>query len=172
MSWYYLFYPRPAFVIGSGVPPEGNFMTASWVTPVSTEPPTVGVAVDKESCTFRLIEKYGVFTVSVVEDVDLLWYVGSVSCEEENKLEKVEWFKGEKVEAPVPKKAVGWAECKVVKAVEMGDVVFYIGEVVNWKALRGFGRWGWDLKEVKVPLQKAGKLFLLPPCKEVLAGRR
>jgi len=170
VSWYYLFYPRPAFVIGSGEPPEANFMAASWVTPVSTEPPTLGVAVDKESCTHKLIEKYGKFTASVVENVDLLWYVGSRSCEEENKLEKVKWFKG-KTGAPIPEEAVGWAEAEVLSKVELGDVVFYIGKVVEWKARRGFGKWGWDLKEVKVPLQKAGRLFLLPPCKEVWARK-
>ena len=161
-----MFYPRPAFVIGSGVPPEANFMTASWVTPASEEPPAVGVAVEKGTCTHKLIEKYGEFTVSVVQDPETLWYLGTTSCEEENKLEAVGWFEGEKVKAPVPKGAVGWAECKVLKSVDFGDVTFYFGEVVHWKAVKGFGRWGWDLKEVKVPLQKAGRLFLLPPCEE------
>ncbi|ABU82411.1 flavin reductase family protein [Ignicoccus hospitalis] len=173
MKWYYLFHPRPAFVVGSGVPPsDGNFMTASWVTPVSTEPPTVGVAVEKDGCTQKLIEKYGHFTVSVVEDPELLWYLGTVSCEEENKLERVGWRKGEKVPSPVPEGAAGWAECEVLKSLDVGDVVFYVGKVVNWKAERPFGRWGWDLRQVKVPMQKAGKVFLLPPCEEyVVKGK-
>ncbi len=169
MSWYYLFYPRPAFVIGSGQGEEVNMMTASWVTPVSTEPPTVGVAVDKETYTHELIKKYKQFTVSVVEDVDLLWYLGTTHGKE--KMERVEWFRGEKVPSPIPKAAIGWAEAKVVKDVDVGDVTFFIGEIVHWKALKGFGKWGWDLNEVKVPLQKAGRLFLVPPCKEVWAKK-
>ncbi len=144
-------------------------MTASWVTPVSTEPPTVGVAVDKEAYTHELIKKYKQFTVSVVEDVELLWYLGSTHGKE--KMKNVEWVDGEKVPSPIPKAAVGWAESKVVKEVDVGDVTFFIGEVVHWKAVKGFGKWGWNLDEVKIPLQKAGRLFLVPPCKEIWAKK-
>jgi len=43
-TFYLLLHPRPAYLIGSGkVGEKVNFMAASWVSPVSEEPPLVGV---------------------------------------------------------------------------------------------------------------------------------
>ncbi len=166
MAWYHLLHPRPAYVIGSGVPPEGNFMTASWVTPVATDEPLVALALDRETYTYKLVKKYGHFTIAIVEDPKLLWKLGTKSGEEVNKLELVEWFEGEKVKAPIPKQAIAWLEVKAKNFVPAAEVDLVIGEVVHWKALKGFTRRGWNLEEVKIPLQKAGRRFCYP-CNEV-----
>ena len=168
MAWYHLLHPRPAYVIGSGEPPEANFMTASWVTPVSTDEPAVALALDRETYTYKLVSKYKHFTIAIVEDVNLLWKLGTKSGEEVNKLEMVEWFKGKKAPSPIPKSAIGWIEAEVINTVPVAEVDLVIGKVVHWEPLKGFGRRGWDLKQVKIPLQKAGKAFTFPR-EEVLA---
>ncbi len=162
MKWYYLLHPRPAYIIGSGSGEEVNIMAASWVTPISMEPPTVGVVVDEETYTADLIKKYKQYTINIVENLKLIMRAGSVSGREANKLEGVKWERGKKVDSPVLEEAVGWIEAKVINEVKVGEVYLFVGEVVHWEARRGFDRYGWRLGEVKIPLHKAGKAFVFP----------
>ncbi|RSN67157.1 flavin reductase family protein [Candidatus Korarchaeum cryptofilum] len=88
-DFYLLLHPRPAYVIGSGRWGERvNFMAASWVSPVGEEPPSLIVALGKESLTLELIEIYGEFTVNVIPIslVEELYYVGSRSGRDEGEL--------------------------------------------------------------------------------------
>ncbi|MCI4446900.1 MAG: flavin reductase, partial [Pyrobaculum sp.] len=53
-KFYRLLHPRPTVVIASKCPNGRiNLMPASWNTPVSEEPPTVAVAVEKEAYTHQ-----------------------------------------------------------------------------------------------------------------------
>jgi len=136
-KYYLLLHPRPAYIIGSGLVGEKvNFMAASWVTPVSEEPPRVAVAVDVESYTHELIEKYGEYTVNVlpVDKLNLVYKVGSTSGRE---VDKSQWFKyrrGEKVGAPVILDSLAYLECKVVDTHEAEDVTLFIADVLLAKA--------------------------------------
>lgn len=162
--FYLILHPRPAYVIGSGKLGEAvNFMAASWVTPIAEEPPLVGVAVDVESFTFELIEKYREFTVNVLPMslVDKIYFVGSRSGRDVDKTGVLEAVKGEKVSAPVAKDAIGVLECKVVDEVVAEDVKFFVGEVVSASADERFfsEKSGWLFKEIDLPLHNWGRGF-------------
>ena len=156
-KYYLLLHPRPAYIIGSGLVGEKvNFMAASWVTPVSEEPPRVAVAVDVESYTHELIEKYGEYTVNVlpVDKLNLVYKVGSTSGRE---VDKSQWFKyrrGEKVGAPVILDSLAYLECKVVDTHEAEDVTLFIADVLLAKANIEYfsSQRGWDFKKVNIPL--------------------
>jgi len=156
-KYYLLLHPRPAYIIGSGLVGEKvNFMAASWVTPVSEEPPRVAVAVDVESYTHELIEKYGEYTVNVlpVDKLNLVYRVGSTSGRE---VDKSQWFKyrrGEKVGAPVILDSLAYLECKVVDTHEAEDVTLFIADVLLAKANTEYfsSQRGWDFKKVNIPL--------------------
>jgi len=156
-KYYLLLHPRPAYIIGSGLVGEKvNFMAASWVTPVSEEPPRVAVAVDVESYTHELIEKYGEYTVNVlpVDKLNLVYRVGSTSGRE---VDKSQWFKyrrGEKVGAPVILDSLAYLECKVVDTHEAEDVTLFIADVLLAKANMEYfsSQRGWDFKKVNIPL--------------------
>jgi len=161
MKFYYLLHPRPVAAIGSGSIKnnEINFMASSWITPISEEPPMVGFASYKENYTNVLIEKYKQFSVNIIEDIDLLWKIGTTSGREVNKVEKfnIKVIPGKKLDVPIIENSLGFMECKLINSVEVGEDMFYIGEVVNWEA-RDFDRYGW--KDIsKIPLNKAGKAF-------------
>lgn len=162
--FYLILHPRPAYVIGSGKWGETvNFMAASWVTPIAEEPPLVGVAIDVESYTFELIEKFREFTVNVLPMslVDKIYFVGSRSGRDVDKTGVLEAVKGEKVSAPVAKDAIGVLECKVVDEVVAEDVKFFVGEVVSARADERFfsEKSGWQFKEIDLPLHNWGKGF-------------
>jgi flavin reductase (DIM6/NTAB) family NADH-FMN oxidoreductase RutF len=163
-NFYLLLHPRPAYLIGSGkVGEKVNFMAASWVSPVSEEPPLVGVAIDVNSYTRELIDTYGEFTVNILplQSLEKLYYAGTVSGRSVDKTKVISYGKGEKVDAPVAEEAIGVVECRVYTSIKTEDVVFYLGEVLSARAdERFFGkRSGWDLKKTNLSLHNWGAGF-------------
>ena len=164
-DFYLLLHPRPAYAIGSGRWGERiNFMAASWVTPVAEEPPRVAVAIGTDSFTHELIKRYKEFTVNVLplELLDALYLLGCVSGRDRDKLAAagLSAEKGEKVEAPVLKEAIGVLECRVVAEVESEDTTLFIGDVLAAKAREDvFTDSGWDFKATNLPLHNWGRGF-------------
>jgi len=161
MKFYRTLHPRPVVVIGSGnvEKEEVNFMACSWITPIAEDIPALGFACDKGHFTHRLIQKYKEFSVNITEDIELIWKVGTSSGKEINKVEKfsIKVKKGKILSVPLLENALAVLECKVIEEVEVGEVMFYIGEVKNWDA-RDFDEYGY--KEFwRLPLHKGGKAF-------------
>lgn len=165
MPFHYLLHPRPAYIIGSGRFGERiNLMAASWVSPVSEEPERVIVAIDKESYTYELVKETEEFTVNVLPTklVNTIYCTGSASGREQDKPSRCGLTpeKGRKVSAPVLKEAIGFLECKVYTWMDLGDTELAVGDVLHWEANRSlFGRHGWDLTKVGIPLHLWGRVF-------------
>lgn len=162
--FYLLLHPRPAYVIGSGAVGEKvNFMAASWVTPIAEEPPLVGVAIDVNSYTHELIEKYLEFTVNILPlgMINHIYFYGSVSGREKDKSSHLPYKKGEKVRAPVLTDAIGVLECRVTEKIHARDVTFFVGEVVTALAREDIfeDEKGWNLRATSIPLHNWGRLF-------------
>lgn len=174
MKFYRTLHPRPVVVIGSGNVKQNkvNFMACSWITPVSDEPPTLGIACANEHYTYELIKNFGEFSVNIFEDYELIFKVGSTKG---RTIDKVKTFnlkvsKGKVLQVPVLEEALAILECKVIKEVEVGDHTFFIGEVKHWEA-RDFDEFGY--KEFwKVPLHKSGKAFCFSSKKLYFAGEK
>jgi len=164
---YLILHPRPVYIIGSGkFGEEVNLMAASWVMPVSEEPPKVALSVDKECYTFELIEKYGEFTVNVVEEnyLDEIWFLGTTSGREVDKIAKtgLTVVKGRKVDAPVIKEALGVLEAKVSEKIDVGECRLYVGDIVYAEAdeSKYSLRYGWDLRKTRLIHHLSGKAFM------------
>jgi len=164
---YLILHPRPVYIIGSGkFGEEVNLMAASWVMPVSEEPPKVALSVDKECYTFELIEKYGEFTVNVVEEkyLDEIWFLGTTSGREGDKIAKtgLTVVKGRKVDAPVIKEAIGVLEAKVSEKIDVGECRLYVGDIVYAEAdeSKYSLRYGWDLRKTRLIHHLSGKAFM------------
>jgi flavin reductase (DIM6/NTAB) family NADH-FMN oxidoreductase RutF len=167
--YYLALHPRPAYIIGSGrVGEEANLMAASWVSPVSEEPPRVMLAVDKESYTWSLIEKYGVFSINVVDEgyVDKIYYVGSRSGREVDKVSTsgLKVVPGEDTGTPVLEEAICVIECRVFKTIDCGDTMLVVGDVARCvvDGEKFNARYGWDLRKVSIPLHLWGRAFTAP----------
>lgn len=164
MKFYRILHPRPVVVVGSGdlEKEKINFMACAWITPLSDEPPLVGIACSKENYTHGLIKEFLQFSVNVIEDCELIFRLGSTSGA---KIDKVRAFglkiRGGKVlSVPLLEDALAYLECKVIREVEAGDHTFFIGEVKNWEA-ENFEEYGY--KEFwRIPLHKGGRAFCYP----------
>jgi len=128
-------YPIRTYLIVSGTMEKPNVMTADWVVPLSFNPPMCGVAIGHTRYTKKLIDEYKEFVVAVptIELLKDVWIAGTVSGANVNKAEKmgVTFVPSKKVKVPSIKECQANLECKVVNAVETGDHVFYVGEIVD-----------------------------------------
>jgi flavin reductase (DIM6/NTAB) family NADH-FMN oxidoreductase RutF len=110
-----------------------NVMPAAFVTPLSFDPPLVGLAVHPGRHTHDMIKFSEEFALNIPtrELLHHCQYLGSVSGLEANKFEltKLPTFRARKVEAPLLEGCLGWIECGVEDALTVGDHTLFVGKV-------------------------------------------
>jgi len=133
-KFHYLTYPTITPIITSGTVEKPNAMAASWVTPLSVRPPLFGVAISPKRYTYELIKRYGDFGVCFLpfSMVDKVLGVGSISGRQANKFREygLEIKKAKKINAPLIEQSLSAIECVIVKEVQTGDHIFFVGKVV------------------------------------------
>jgi flavin reductase (DIM6/NTAB) family NADH-FMN oxidoreductase RutF len=115
-----------------------NVMPAVFVTPLSIDPPLVGVAVHPARHTHDMIKFSEEFALNIPTEQLLhhVQYAGSVSGVDLNKLEltRLPTFSARRVDAPLLEGCVGWIECGVHDAYVIGDHTLFVGKVVAAQA--------------------------------------
>ena len=111
-----------------------NVMPAAFVTPLSFDPPLIGLAVHPTRHTHDMIKASESFALSIPtrELLHHCMYLGSVSGRDANKLEltKLPTFRARQVDAPLLEGCVGHIECSVADAYTMGDHTLFVGKVI------------------------------------------
>jgi flavin reductase (DIM6/NTAB) family NADH-FMN oxidoreductase RutF len=111
-----------------------NVMPAVFVTPLSIDPPLIGVAVHPARHTHDMIKFSEEFALNIPtrELLHHVQYLGSVTGAELDKLEltRLPTIRARKVDAPLLEGCVGWIECGVHDAYPIGDHTLFIGKVV------------------------------------------
>jgi len=164
-KFYYVLHPHPTVLVISLC--EGgkvNAMPASWVVPLSEEPPAIGVAVSRESFTHECLEKTGQATINVPgpEHVDLVYSLGTVSGREVDKVKAfgLRLERGKRVGAPYWLDALAVLECSVIGKLEVGETTFFALEVKGVMVREGlYTKYGWDFSKTSLLLHGAGKTF-------------
>ena len=163
---YRLLHPRPVVIVTTRLGERDNAMSASWVTPVSFNPPLVAVSIAPERFTYELLTRSGVFALNVPGE-DLLWcvdYVGTISGRSKDKLralrEKgVKIGRGKRLDVPVLLDSLAVLECEVYKKVEAGDHVLFIGKVVECYARKDLFVSGVYVEGVSPLMHVGGDLY-------------
>lgn len=139
-------------------------MPASWNTPVSEEPPTVGVVVDRETFTNECLESLGEATINVPSDaqLQLVYNIGSVSGRDVDKVAKfsLEIIPSTHIKPPGLKGSIAILESRVYEKIPVGEVNLYILEILSVKVLEGVAdEWSIDFNKTNVLLHGAGRVF-------------
>jgi flavin reductase (DIM6/NTAB) family NADH-FMN oxidoreductase RutF len=119
---------------------RGNFnvMPGAFITPLSIDPPLVGIAVHPSRHTHDMIKFSEEFALNIPTRQLLhhVQYLGSVGGAELNKLEltRLPTFRARRVDAPLLEGCVGWIECGVHDAYVVGDHTLFVGKVVAAQA--------------------------------------
>ncbi len=132
--------PTGLYLIGSRHGDDVNMMTANLVVQVCIEPKLVGVALEKESVTARLVAAGGGFTVSLLERTErdvVRRFVKPVKEVERGPDGAVLALSGQPVtevgpdRLPVLASAAGYLDCRLTSVTPLGSHVLCIGEVTG-----------------------------------------
>lgn len=105
---------------------------------VTAEPPQIAISCHKENISATVIEKSGVFSISVLEketDAGLIGLFGYQSGNEDEKFERVNYKFGATGAPIILTHSVAYYECKVVDKFDVGSHYLFIGEVVEGELL-------------------------------------
>jgi flavin reductase (DIM6/NTAB) family NADH-FMN oxidoreductase RutF len=124
--------PNALVLIGSRAGDERNAMTASWVTQLSMDPVLIGVGVDNEAVTHRLITEGGSFTVNLWDAEDTRVFVKfSKPATDDGASLNGRAVRGATTGAPVFEEALAWIDCAVRQQLDLGTHTLFVGEVVD-----------------------------------------
>ena len=149
--------PRPAVLVTccnrSFVP---NVLTAAWHTPLSHNPPLLGISIDLRRYSNGLIRDHKEFVINLVsrEFKSAVECCGSKSGREGDKFTAagLVYQPAHNVCPPVIVGALAHLECKVVNELQTGDHTLFIGNVVYAEALVDSFSDGWEQPEGQVLL--------------------
>ena len=165
----------PVVLVSTAWRGNHNVMPAVYVTPLSFNPPLIGLAVHPSRHTHDMIKYSEEFALNIpsLELLHHCQYLGSVSGRDLNKLEltKLPVFSARKVDAPLLEGCIGYIECGVHDAMTAGDHTLFIGKVVAAQVEKDAFDETWLLRDDELkPLSYLGKNFYSLPG-EILEAR-
>ncbi len=126
--------PNALALVGSRAGDEWNAMTTSWITQLSMEPVLIGIGVDNDAVTHRLITDGGSFSVNLWSSDDTRVFVKfskpAAFDAGEMTLNGRSVREGE-TGAPVFDEAIAHLDCEVRQTLDLGTHTLFIGEVVD-----------------------------------------
>lgn len=124
---------RPVYLVSMEHEGKKNIITIGMFAFFSGNPRLVGVGIAPRRYSYDLIRKSREYVVNVADEklMETVRICGEKSGRDSDKfiLTGLTPVKGTKVNAPCIKESPVNIECRVVKEVEVGDHVWFIGEV-------------------------------------------
>ncbi|MFX0149142.1 MAG: flavin reductase family protein [Candidatus Hodarchaeota archaeon] len=132
---YRFLYPRLTILVSSGTLDEPNALTIAWSTPLSADPPLIGVLITKKRYSHGLIKQKEEFVINIPNTrlINASYYIGRVSGHDEPQKVSQAGFTMEaslRINAPRIKECLINLECKLKRIIPTGDHDLFIGEVV------------------------------------------
>ncbi len=109
-------------------------MTINWVSQVALEPKLVGVSVEREALTHRLVDEGGVFALSLIDRAEravVRRFVKPAADDPEAGTLSDQPIRTATTGAPILASAVAWIDCEVRQRVAVGSHTLFVGEVVD-----------------------------------------
>lgn len=130
---YYLLYPMRVCLITSSYGKKDNIMSATWVYPLSFDPPMFGVSVSKKRFSYSLIKKGKAFGINLAspEMREAVLVCGRKSGEEIDKFREAKLMKEKGKKVVLIKESPASIECELVKEIQTGDHIVFVGKVIN-----------------------------------------
>ncbi|MFX0184652.1 MAG: flavin reductase family protein [Candidatus Hodarchaeota archaeon] len=133
---YRFLYPRLTILVSSGTLDKPNALTIAWSTPLSADPPLVGVLITEKRYSHGIIKQKKEFVINIpnTELINGSYYIGRVSGRDEPKKLSQAGFTMEpahKISAPRIKECLINLECKLNRIISTGDHDLFIGEVLT-----------------------------------------
>ena len=127
--------PSGLYVMTAKCEDKEDAVLASWVNQCSFDPPALTIALATLRSARLLVEASGAFIVNVLpkDDMTLLKHFRRPSEDIYKGVKTRKGFGGIRILSD----AVAYLECEVAQAMQAGDHVIYVGEIVGGKPLKG-----------------------------------
>lgn len=154
-------------LVTSGYAGARNVLTLAWSSPLSNDPPLVGISIAAGHHTTGLIRQSGEFALNVPDSclMDAVLYCGKHSGRDVDKFQNTGLTprRANRLEhVPVIAECPGVLECRLVQQVEVGDHIMFVGEVVYALAEEGIFDEVWDTARVALLYHLGGDHFITP----------
>ncbi len=124
--------PNALVLVGSKSGDERNAMTTTWVTQLSMEPVLIGIGVDNDAVTHRLITEGGSFSVNLWDAADTKVFVKfSKPATDDGATLNGRPVRAATTGAPVFEEALAWIDCSVRHTLDLGTHTLFVGEIVD-----------------------------------------
>jgi flavin reductase (DIM6/NTAB) family NADH-FMN oxidoreductase RutF len=133
---------RPVYLVSCEHSGKKNIISVGMFAYFSGKPTLVGVGIAPSRFSYELIQKSGAYVVNVVDEklIEAVTICGENSGRDVNKFElaKLTTVPARRVSAPLIEESPLSIECKVVQVIEVGDHVWFIGEVLAVHVREGY----------------------------------
>jgi len=122
------------YIISAQTKEKKNGYVANTVFQVTAEPSQLAVSCNKDNLSAQIIAESGFFSVSVLDQdasKEIIGRFGYNSGKKMDKFEETQFFETSEGIPVVTEDCVAWFTCKVVKIVDVGSHLLFIGEVLD-----------------------------------------
>jgi len=127
------------YVICSRKGDKLNGQISNTVFQVTSEPPVIAVAINKNNLTHEFITQSKVFTASILSQDTPLSFIGHFgfkSGRDIDKLEGINYKIGDTQAPVVTDNTLAYLEAKVINQVDVGSHTIFIGELVGAEVIK------------------------------------
>lgn len=133
---------RPIYLVSCEHEGKKNIISVGMFAYFSGKPALVGIGIAPSRYSYELIQKSKAYAVNVVDEklIEAVKICGENSGRDTDKfkLAKLTATPASKITAPLIEESPLSIECKVVQEVEVGDHVWFMGEVVATQCREGY----------------------------------
>jgi flavin reductase (DIM6/NTAB) family NADH-FMN oxidoreductase RutF len=141
----------PVMLVTSSYRGRHNALPIAYAMVLSIVPPMIGIAIHPSRHSYDVIRKTEEFAINIPtrELLHHVQYLGTLSGVDFDKLEltKLPSFRARLLDTILLEGCVGWIECSVQDAIEMGDHFLIVGRVVAVSADDDAFDGSWKLDE-------------------------
>jgi flavin reductase (DIM6/NTAB) family NADH-FMN oxidoreductase RutF/rubredoxin len=126
------------YVVSSGASGKMSGYIANTVFQVSSQPPLVAIACNKENYTSELITNSKTFSISVLKQDASAQIIGLFGYKSGNSVDKfasTEYITATTGAPIVTADTIAWFDCELVNQLDVGTHILYIGKIVDNKLL-------------------------------------
>ena len=134
-AWKKKYPEQIVFVISFNQNGPANIMCAGWFTPLSSDPPLLGVSLALKRYSRKLITASKEFVIAFpsAEMQREVHFCGTQSGKSVDKFKETNLtaLPAQKIKVPLIKECLANFECKLINEVDVGDHVLLIGEILT-----------------------------------------
>jgi flavin reductase (DIM6/NTAB) family NADH-FMN oxidoreductase RutF/rubredoxin len=126
------------YVVCSGTQDKGNGYISNSVFQVTAQPAQIAACCHKDNFTSKIIQETGSYSISILHNEAETSVIDKFGYQSGADIDKLKGMNVEYGGTGIPillNEAIAWIECKVVKTVDIGTHLMFIGEVLQTELL-------------------------------------